>query len=639
MNFIQKHFVNVKRGTKVTYSESDLRKLDRTYEKEVLDNRDRKVRSPMRKVPQQAYLTQLRDYAYEKVLDSHMYTFSHLLVVPNPYDIVKQSALLLFNSSKETKIRYRVLGDIPETDFVGETGYATRHRVPVLGLYLERSNKVELEMISEEGEVVKRRMLRIYVSESPKKIRNVLGENVRMASGNHSSFPFLLLNGVSFNPLVVDCEGKIRYSIQLRTNSIGMIPLENGHFLYEDRTANRMNKKGKIIPCRYHEMDYMGRVYKTFLFDFPLSGAVAQKGSSLFMSTSSDDSHVMDCIVEVDRDSGRILKRCDLAQIFGTKYRTREDWAHISKIACYHEKILVVLKRLHTIFEYDWAKEELIWVLSPEKVWEDNPVSQYLLQGDRPTETVCWKPDFASVYKNDREKTMENLTLFQVKANGDVRILPKDAADSSFVCLRIDLVQRTFQTISEHAWIKNKLHGSGFFSKDEKGILLCSGISKHVEKGKRGQITELDHKTGEELRTLFTRKGINTVWEFEPDIPAYGEAVPVSGNVIFGTLSAPEVFTGKMKEAVKKRIPREYFGGTRLCGELYISYFVPGTISNIYFIGKKHAYVQDYSGMARRRIKYPFAISLHDFEADEYTVYVEREGEVHRLKNEVRILV
>ena len=151
--------------------------------------------SPLRKAPQQVYLTQVRDYAFEKILDGHMYTFAHLLVVPNPYDLVKQSALILFNSSKLTKVRYRVLGDTPEADFVGETEYTRRHRVPVMGLYLERSNKVELEMIDEKGNVIKRRMLRIYVSETPKKIIDVVGE-AKYEDATH--FPFILVNGVSF---------------------------------------------------------------------------------------------------------------------------------------------------------------------------------------------------------------------------------------------------------------------------------------------------------------------------------------------------------------------------------------------------------------------------------------------------------
>ena len=132
MGVFSKYFVDVKNGTKITYSESDLRKLDRTYEKEVFQENRKKILSPLRKVPQQAYLTQLRDYAFERVLDSHMYTFQHILVVPNPYDLVKQSALLLFNSSKERKVRYRVLGKTPEADFTGETEYTTRHRVPIM---------------------------------------------------------------------------------------------------------------------------------------------------------------------------------------------------------------------------------------------------------------------------------------------------------------------------------------------------------------------------------------------------------------------------------------------------------------------------------------------------------------------------
>ncbi len=94
MGLFQKYFVDVRHGTKITYSESDLRKLDRNYEREVLPQETKRVRSPLRKMPQKAYLTQIRDYAFERILDNHMYTFQHILVVPNPYDLVKQSALL-----------------------------------------------------------------------------------------------------------------------------------------------------------------------------------------------------------------------------------------------------------------------------------------------------------------------------------------------------------------------------------------------------------------------------------------------------------------------------------------------------------------------------------------------------------------
>ncbi len=637
MNFIRRHFVDVKHGTKTTYSESDLRKLDRTYENEVIDLRDRRVKTPMQKVPQQAYLTQLRDYAYEKILDSHMYTFGHLLVIPNPYDIVKQSALLLFNSSQETKIRYRVVGDVPETDFIGETEYTTRHRVPILGLYLERSNRLELEMIDHEGEVVKRRDLRIYVSDTPKKIRDVLGENITSDGKKVTTFPFLLINGVSFNPLVVDIQGKIRYSIQLRTNSIGMIPIGNGHFLYEDRTANRKGGKGKVVPCRYHEMDYMGRIYRTYLLDMPLSGAVTQSEESFFMVTSSDEEHIMDKIVEIDQKSGKLKQSCEMTELFGDGYRTKEDWVHISTITFCRGKLVVVLKRLHTVFEFVWETKEIVWVLAPELIWQDNPVKNFLLSGDRPNESVCFKPDFAAVYDGEAEADIK-IGVFQFKANGDVPIFPEDGKDSDFVFLRINEEEKRFQTLSEYSYQKISFHGSAFFSKNEKELLLCSGILAELVEGKKGRITEFDRETGKEMRNLYTTKAINSVWEFEPNIASYGESVPVSKDVIFGTLKAPEIFEGKLPEISEDRIERQYFSTVLMCEELFISSILPGSIDRIYFVGETHAYVQDYSDMIKRNVKFPFVVSLHDFGTDTYYVYVEREGIVHPIKNEIRVI-
>lgn len=653
MNFIRKHFVEVKHGTKVTYSESDLRKLDKTYEKEVLDTSNRRVRSPMEKVLQQAYLTQLRDYAYEKILDSHLYTFSHLLVVPNPYDIVKQSALLLFNSTKELKVRYRVIGDVPEADFIGETDFTTRHRVPIMGLYLARSNRIELEMINREGEVVKRRQLRIYVSESPKKISDVFENDItheERTKFQDVEFPFLLVNGLAFNPIAVDCEGKIRYSVQLRTNNIGMIPLEDGRFLYEDRTANRMSGRGAVMPCRYHEMDYMGRVYCTYLLDFPLCGVMAQNGNSLFAVTWSDNEHLRDCLVEIDRLSGEVKKKIDFAKVLGEEYRTRKDWIHLSKIVCDGEELLLVLGRLHTVLKYDWKQEKIIWVLAPKQIWENTPVSPYVLQGDRPAGEVCWKPEDAMLVESFAPgsgiseetskaggKTVENLALYQIKNNTDIRIFPKKSKDSSFVCLKIEKEKRRFQTIAEYKWIDCALHGSSFLSKDKKGILLCAGKCRKGAEGK-GQISELDVETGKELRTLYAKKIINTIWQFKPDIFRYGEGVPVSRNVVFGNIAPPEVFTGSLPEPEAERVPKECFSNSRICEELYLFSMLPGTISKVYLIGENHAYVQDYTGLGEKPVKFSFAISLKELEKDTYRIYAELEEKVYRIKNEIRIV-
>lgn len=635
MGLFSKYFVDVKRGTKITYSESDLRKLDRTYEKDAFPNGRRRIMSPLRKVPQQAYLTQLRDYAFERVLDSHMYTFQHILVVPNPYDLVKQSALLLFNSSKVRKVRYRVLGDTPEADFVGETDFTTRHRVPVMGLYLERSNKVELELIDTEENVVKRRLLRIYVSETPRKIKDVIGEK---DNKEMTHFPFILVNGVSFNPLVADCNGDIRYSLQLRTNNIGMIPLENGHFLYEDRTANRMNKKGRIKPCRYHEMDYMGRVYRTFLLDFSIVGTVAQKDSSLYLVTSSDEGHIADKIIELDMNSGKIIKECNLAELLGEKYRTRGDWATISHISSHEQNLIITVKRLHTVIKLNWENMKIQWILSPESMWKDSKLEQFLLHGNVPVEQICRRPDFASIVECDQKNHTERILLFQEQSMGDVPLTSPDSDNSAVAFVEIQNNSYQFQTLCVHDCVKSRRFGSAIYSRDRERILMCAGHMLKESEGKKSQFMEMNSNTGEILRKLYFKKAFNKVWLFEPDIKKFAKPVETTDNVIFGSLAAPDPFSGQLPKETEKSIDREYFSGVRLCDDLFLSNILPGRVDRIYFIGKEHAYVQDYSNMIVGRVKFSFAISLKEFAVDEYYVYVESQNVVHRLKNEIRIV-
>lgn len=513
MGLFRNHFVEVRKGTKITYSESDLRKLDRNYEKEVFPNEKKRIRSSFRKVPQQAYLTQVRDYAFERILDNHMYTFQHILVIPNPYDLVKQSALLLFNSSKETKIRYRVMGDTPEADFVGETEYTKRHRVPILGLYFKRSNKVELEMLDTEGVVIKRRLLRIFVSEPAKDENEIFGEKINK---NLSHFPFIMVNGLAFEPIVIDCNGAIRYSIQLRSKRIGMIPLVNGHFLYEDRTANRMREDGSFGPCRYHEMDYLGRVYRTFLIDFKVTGVAASREDSLYLYVAAEDGEEKQRVIELNLQSGQVIQ--------------------------------------------------------------------------------------------DSEVPLQDMDLFQNRICRPSRKGKKNAKRSEIL------------------------------SADGERKLFCLSFGKDYKEGKKVCLAEKDSNTDEVLRKLYFRKAVSMVWLFEPDIKEFCKAAEPVEKVIFGSLTAPEIFEGELPAEAEEPIERMYFGGIRLCDDLFVCYILPGRIDQIYFVGKEHAYVQSYEGMLIGKSRVSFAISMSGFAVDEYSIFVESRKVVHRLKNRIRVV-
>lgn len=633
MGFFSKHFVEVKNASKITYSESDLRKLDRTYDKEVFPKKKKRIMSTIRKVPQRAYLSRLRDYAFERILDGHGFTFKHLLVIPNPYDLVRQSAMILFNSSKETKVRYRVVGDTPDVDFVGETEYTTRHRVPVMGLYANRSNKVELELINRENTVIKRRMLRIYVPNVQANKENIIGCQERKAE---THFPFTFINGVGFRPMAIDSNGEVRYSLQMKTNSVGMIPLNNGHFLYADSGANFADQRNKVRPCRYHEMDYMGRVYRTFFIEYPISNVVAQHGDSLFLVTASAPCYSADKIVEFDMNSAKVVKECDLADLLGTKYRVKEKWANIYALQYTNQRLYITVRTLHTVIKLDWDKMKIDWILAPESVWKGTDAEQYVLSGDGSATEFCRRPNQATVIECADGTSGEKILLYQEQFMSDLPLDIPDADMSQIVFVNIK-DNKTYERSAAYDIEKSQRFGNCSLSKDAKRVLASSGFLAHPVEGKQAKIVEMDSNTGQVYRTIFFRRRVNNVWNFEPDIKSYAKLLKINAEVVVGTLTPMEVFEGSLPPVAEEKRDRAAFGNLRICDEVLLFGMIPGKTDAVYLVGETHSYKKDYANLRKGKQRMSFVLSLKNLAIDEYKIYLESEQKVYSLRNEIRV--
>lgn len=166
-------------------------------------------------------------------------------------------------------------------------------------------------------------------------------------------------------------------------------------------------------------------------------------------------------------------------------------------------------------------------------------------------------------------------------------------------------------------------------------MLSCVDLRKE----KKAELVEVDTDTGKVSGRRTLNKIVNKVWLFEPDILAYCKPVEVTTEVVFGSIAPPEEFNGQIPPAADEPIDRAYFGNVRLCDDLFIGYILPGRVSRIYLVGKKHVYVQEYSGMRIvGKSKFPFVISLTGLASDEYHILVESQDVVHRLKNEIRII-
>ena len=630
MGFLDKLFVEVRNGSKVTYSESDLSKLDRTYENEVIDKKEKKVMSPFKKESQRSFQSQVRDYAFERILDRHLYTFSHLLVIPNPYGVAKQTALLLFNSSKETKVVYKVMGDSPENDFNGETEYTKRHRVPILGLYQNRNNKVDLKLIDTEGKVIKHRVLTIYVSAVQKNITDIVGE-IKPAL---SHFPFILLNGINYNPFAIDRNGDIRYSLQCKTGRLGMIPLQNQRFLLMDKTANIVNEFGEIQPCRYQEMDYMGRVYHTFLLEYQIGRAIAQDGDFLFLVTSSDKEHILDKIVELDMNSGEIIKSCDLKELLGDKYRVNSDWANISHIEYKNGYMMITARKLHSVIRCRWDDIKIDWIFAPSSVWKDTELEKYVLKSDG-EEIVCSCPEF--VLSEDGTESNQ-IIIFEDNRKVGVQLDKKSYKTSYARIISIDENGKTYTSVNNIPLKKAICYGKIIRSEEGCYMLACQGSLKEKTDDISAMLTEFNAADGKECGHVNIKKSFSSAWIFKPDIKDYCHSMEVNDKVLFGNLKAPDKFNGEIPPVCSDKIEKSIFGRVVLCDDLMICTFKPGFVDRIYLIGENNAYVKDYSVLEELNRKEFFAIPLNDIAIDEYHVYVEYDGECYKLKNEIRVV-
>ena len=641
---MKKLCVEVKNGGKMTYSVSDLNKLDRMYETEVFERKEKKVMSPFKKEMQKSFQAQVRDYAFEKILDRHLYTFKYLLVIPDPYGLAKQTALILFNSSKECKVVYRVLGDTPDCDYVGETVYTTRHRVPILGLYGGRNNKIDLKLIDRDGEVIKHRTLQIYVSDIQENIRNIVSENdMKM-----SHFGFILLNTAIGSPVAIDGHGDVRYSLQIKTGKLGMIPLANGHFLLVDKTANRVDKYGKVTPCRYHEMDYMGRVYKTYLLEYKIGRAITQHGDSLFFITASDDEHVSDRIAQLNLNTGELIKYCDIHDLVGEQYRRYDNWIDTSYIEYNDGKLLITAKRLNSVINIDWDELKIDWIIAPPQVWKGSKVEKYVLtdisgsDGEGAKIPVCSFPEYASLMEN--KNGQKKIVLFDVrnvmKFEGKVLVPGGKRSIKNSLVKIIDINEKDMSfKISECTEVLNSLRYSRVLhSEDEKYLLVAQGYLRTQTDDVHGIIQEIDACTGEKLHSVSIKKVFSNAWIFAPDIHDYCVSMEKNHNVIFGKLNPLDKFEGTLPALSEDKMDRYYFGNGRICDNLFLCNMRPGTVDRIYFIGEKYAYVKDMENVRFVDKKESFAIPLDDFGKDEYHVYIEYNDEVHKLKNEIRIV-
>lgn len=476
-------------------------------------------------------------------------------LVLNPSGYAPLSAELSFHTNSPGTTTVVVHGRHGEaTDVVQRYHDAdTTHTVPVLGLYADYLNEVDVTFTSEDGWLVQKTSLTVGTGPLPPNLPTAiavatppttgLGANLTLVSNFSASNPQM--------PLVVDNYGDIRWVLDYRTHPVlqrlsydcGISRLRNGNYLFGDKTTSQLfevNGLGELLhtwkmPGYAFHHEVLEKPDGNFLVNVNKTGSTHPDGSPT----------VEDVVIELSRTAGTVTHEWDLKQLLDEDRHALEpdpvDWAHTNAVAYDPaDNTIVVSARFQGVVKLGYD-DRIVWILAPHKDWGTNrrgeDLNKFLLTpldaagqplGDaNVAEGTTNNPSFEWNWYQHSPTRLPNgdWLLFD---NGTHRNFdPAPGTYSRAVAYRIDPVRRTVQQV----WAYGKERGAETYSSivsrveflpEVNHVRFCPGYQVPTATGLGGKIIEIDYATRQPVFEMSLTTG-NGFGFHRADVTHFGE--------------------------------------------------------------------------------------------------------------------
>ncbi|MGL5676000.1 MAG: aryl-sulfate sulfotransferase, partial [Cellulosilyticaceae bacterium] len=320
------------------------------------------------------------------------YTEDAPLVIQDPYQMAPLTALVLFESEKPLKVSLEVEGkDADSTLKYDFKTFETNHSIPVYGLYADTVNKVKLHLTGEAGEMktteltMKTQPLpaEMMVPEMKVKREKEMAEGMTFVTSTYTA--------------AIDAKGDVRWYLSDKTIGGGATPirrLENGHLAL---MSNR-NVAPMYYQTGFYEMDLLGRIYNEYTFQGAHHEIQELPNGNFIVAAEKDSKTTEDYIVELDRETGKVVRSWDLGEILGIEkvadatyqegnvsdktltmagasevaiqesadYTSRHDWFHNNAVDYVEEEDALVIsgRQQDIVLKIDGDTKEIRWILS-----------------------------------------------------------------------------------------------------------------------------------------------------------------------------------------------------------------------------------------------------------------------------------
>ena len=297
------------------------------------------------------------------------FTFEAPLVKLNPYIISPQAAVILFKTTEEVPVTVTVRGKEEAGDISFTFPPAKTHILPILGLYADYENTVDIRLY--QGAVKT-----VTIKTGP--IAEIAPTLLHMkTTAQHLRKQLIVLTSSGDGVMAgFDYKGDIRWHLTIMARQ-GMKRLENGRIL---AGTDRLIKPPYYLTGLY-EFDMVGKIYK----EYQLPGAFhhdqceMEDGDIVVMTDDFERGTVEDVLALIDRETGEIKKTWDFAKILKpmdghSGLASPKDWFHSN--AVWYEKetnSLTVSGRHNDIMvNVDFDTGEINWIIGDPKTWPEN---------------------------------------------------------------------------------------------------------------------------------------------------------------------------------------------------------------------------------------------------------------------------
>jgi len=449
----------------------------------------------------------------------------------NPSRYAPLTALVEIETEQEVAAAVRVIGKNGSASDVlyAVDGFGTALDIPVVGLYADYDNEVEILLFDVVGRLIQTRSVQIKTDAL---IRDLPQIDVSISNPDDIKPGMNLVNYFGHNgsflpqrPFMFDAFGDIRWFLNYAGHPIlgnlfsdnGLIRLQNGNMIF-----------GNSNTVALHEVDMLGEIINTFsLQGYGFHHTLIEKPNGNFLVTVNDPakSTVEDLIIEIERSSGNIINQWDLTQSLDSRRRAWPsnranqafDWFHANGLAySASDDCIIVSGRTQGAVKLT-ATNEVVWILAPHKGWgtagNNAQLSDFLLQ---PLDAQGMAIDNVEVLNgNENHPDFEwnwyqhspiilpdgNLMFFD---NGENRNYSGPSNYSRAVEFQVNESNQTVQQI----WSYGKERGSDTYSEivskveyhaDENTVLFAPGAID-LNGQQFGKVLEVDKSSG---RILF----------------------------------------------------------------------------------------------------------------------------------------